>query len=92
MRGECDRQRQKGAAGLFLGAAAGEKVLLVAMVCEALARQGRLAADKWVQAVAPLVGGGGGGRATLAQAGGKLPEKLPEALQAAARWAREALE
>jgi alanyl-tRNA synthetase len=91
MRSECDRQRQKGAAGLFLGAAEGGKVMLVAMVCEKLAKQGKFAADKWVKAVAPLVGGGGGGRSTLAQAGGKSPEKLSEALQAAAHWAREAL-
>ena len=92
MRSECDRQRKKGAAGLLLGAAGEGKVMLVAMVCEGLAKQGRFTADKWVQAIAPLVGGGGGGRDTLAQAGGKLPEKLPEALEAAAQWAREALE
>jgi len=91
MRSQCDRQRRKGAAGLFLGAAEGGKVMLVAMVCEKLAKEGKFVADKWVKAVAPLVGGGGGGRSTLAQAGGKSPEKLSEALQAAAQWAREAL-
>ena len=36
-----------------------------------------------MRAVAPLVGGGGGGKGDMAQAGGKLPEKLPEALEAA---------
>ncbi|HPZ82435.1 MAG TPA: DHHA1 domain-containing protein, partial [Thermogutta sp.] len=35
---------------------------------------------KWVRTVAGVVGGGGGGRADLAQAGGKFPDKLPEAL------------
>jgi alanyl-tRNA synthetase len=33
--------------------------------------------------VAELVGGGGGGKPDLAQAGGKIPAKLPEALQIA---------
>ena len=36
-----------------------------------------------VRAAAPVVGGGGGGRDTLAQAGGKDPEKLEEALATA---------
>ena len=31
--------------------------------------------------LAPIVGGGGGGKADMAQAGGKLPEKLPEAIE-----------
>jgi len=91
LRAECDRQRQKGAAGLMIGAAADGKVVLISMVSEALAATGKLTAVEWVKAVAPIVGGGGGGRETLAQAGGKLPEKLPEALRAAAEWARKAL-
>jgi alanyl-tRNA synthetase len=37
---------------------------------------------------AEIVGGGGGGRDTMAQAGGRAPEKLPEAI-AAARLAIE---
>jgi alanyl-tRNA synthetase len=36
-----------------------------------------------VKAAAAVVGGGGGGRDTMAQAGGKDPEKLPDALAAA---------
>ena len=35
----------------------------------------------WVKAASATVGGSGGGRPDMAQAGGKLPEKLPEALQ-----------
>jgi len=91
MRAECDRQRQKGAAGLFLGAAADGKVMLVAMVSDELVATGKMAADKWIKAVAAIVGGGGGGRPTLAQAGGKNPDKLPDALTAAGKWAAEAL-
>jgi alanyl-tRNA synthetase len=36
-----------------------------------------------VRAAAQVVGGGGGGRDTMAQAGGREPDKLPEALAAA---------
>ncbi len=91
MRAECDRQRQKGAAGLFLGAASDGKVMLVAMVSDELLATGKMTADKWIKAVAGIVGGGGGGRATLAQAGGRNPDKLPDALTAAGKWAAEAL-
>jgi alanyl-tRNA synthetase len=44
-----------------------------------------------VRQVAPLIGGGGGGRAELAQAGGKNPAGLDEALREAGRLALEAL-
>jgi len=91
MRAECDRQRQKGAAGLFVGAAGDGKVMLVAMVSDELVATGKIGADKWIKAVAAIVGGGGGGRPTLAQAGGKSPEKLADALAAAGKWAGEAL-
>jgi alanyl-tRNA synthetase len=46
-----------------------------------------LSAGTWIRSAAEVVGGRGGGRADLAQAGGRHPEKLPEALAAA----REAL-
>ena len=45
-----------------------------------------------VREVAPLIGGGGGGRAELAQAGGKDAARLDEALREAARLALEALQ
>ena len=56
----------------------GDKVLMAAGVkgCEAKA-------GEWIKKVAPLLGGGGGGRADFAQAGGKEPSKLPEAKEAA---------
>ena len=40
-------------------------------------------AGKLVGSVAKLCGGGGGGRPNLAQAGGRQPERIPEALEAA---------
>ncbi|MHC4984642.1 MAG: DHHA1 domain-containing protein, partial [Planctomycetota bacterium] len=76
MRTICDTQRQKGAAAVFVGGADGEKVMLVAMVSDDLVKAGALKAGDWVKAIAPVVGGGGGGKPTLAQAGGKQPAKL----------------
>jgi alanyl-tRNA synthetase len=55
------------------------KVVLVAGLSRELVEQG-LSAGNWVREVAPVVGGGGGGKPDLAQAGGKQPEHLPEAL------------
>jgi alanyl-tRNA synthetase len=59
-----------------------KKVLLIAGLSRDLVERG-LDAVKWVKATAAVVDGGGGGRPDMAQAGGKLPEKLPEALDAA---------
>ena len=50
-----------------------------------------VSAGNWVKEVAPVVGGGGGGKPDMAQAGGKQPEKLPDALEAAKAKIREML-
>ena len=60
----------------------GGKVLLVAGVSRDLVAKG-IDAVKWVTVAAREVGGGGGGRPDLAQAGGKDASKLPEALASA---------
>jgi alanyl-tRNA synthetase len=93
LRTACDVARQRGFVAVMIGGAQPEenKVTLVAMVDEALAKSGKLKAGDWVKAVAPVVDGGGGGKPTLAQAGGKKPEKLAEALQAAAQYVQEKL-
>ena len=57
-------------------------VLLRAGVSRDLVEKGA-SAGNWVKEVAPVVGGGGGGKPDLAQAGGKDASKLPEALDAA---------
>jgi len=50
---------------------------------------GKLPAGRLIQEIAKIVGGGGGGRPDLAQAGGKNPEKLNEALAAVRPWVAE---
>ena len=68
--------------------ASGGKVALVASFSDAAIQRGLSAAEVIKQA-AELVGGGGGGRDNVAQAGGRDPDKLDDAL-AAARDAIEA--
>ena len=49
----------------------------------------RVKAGQIVKEIAPIVGGGGGGRPDFAEAGGKQPEKIDEMLQPARRsWRR----
>ncbi|MCG9994595.1 DHHA1 domain-containing protein, partial [Enterococcus faecium] len=45
-----------------------------------------LKAGDLIKAIAPKVGGGGGGRPDMAQAGGKNPAGIPDALKAAKEW------
>ncbi|MDQ7030034.1 MAG: alanine--tRNA ligase [Ardenticatenia bacterium] len=63
-----------------LGTVSDGKPLLVAAVTPDLAERG-LHAGHLAKHVAQLMGGGGGGRPTMAQAGGRDATKLPEALQ-----------
>ena len=80
-----DRLRDKlGNAAVVLGTRTEDKVLFLAMVAKALAGKG-MHAGKIVQQAAKVCGGGGGGRPDMAQAGGRVPEKLPEALAEAKR-------
>jgi alanyl-tRNA synthetase len=65
-----------------LGGAEGSKVALVVLVSKGAVERG-LSAAEIVREAAPIVGGGGGGRDDMAQAGGKDPAKLGEALAAA---------
>ncbi|WP_420454401.1 alanine--tRNA ligase [Rubrivirga sp.] len=67
------------------------KAFLAASVTDDLVAQG-VQAGKLVGALAKKVGGGGGGRPTLATAGGKNPDGLADALGAAAEEVRRLLE
>ncbi len=75
-------------AAVVLGTAVDGRVHLVAGVAPALVERG-VKAGAVVKAAAEVAGGGGGGRDTVAQAGGRHPEKLGEAI-AAGRAAIEA--
>jgi alanyl-tRNA synthetase len=70
-----------GDAAILLGAAADGRVHLVASVAPELVERG-VKAGAVVKVAAETVGGGGGGRDTMAQAGGRDPGKLDEALEA----------
>jgi alanyl-tRNA synthetase len=69
-------------AAIVLGTAADGRVHLVASVAPELVDRG-VRAGAVVSVAAQLVGGGGGGRDTMAQAGGRDPQKLDQALEAA---------
>jgi alanyl-tRNA synthetase len=91
--GLLDRLKGKLAdAVIVLGAADAEegKVHLVASAAPAAVARGAKA-DEVVKAAAGVVGGGGGGRDNLARAGGKDPDKLPDAIEEARRAIRAAL-
>jgi alanyl-tRNA synthetase len=91
MRQQVDRLRQKAASGVVvIGWPEDGKVQLIAAVTEDLTKKG-LHAGKLVGQVAKVVGGGGGGKPTMAQAGGKDPAKLPEALELARKLAEQLL-
>jgi alanyl-tRNA synthetase len=73
-----------------LGGGDGEKVALVALATPGAVEKG-LSAAELVRTAAAIVGGGGGGRDDMAQAGGRDPAKLDEALAAARALIEEKL-
>jgi len=77
------------AAAVVLATVEDGKVCLVAGVTSA--ETGRIKAGELVNSVARRVGGKGGGRADLAQAGGSDPTALDQALRAVPEWVREQL-
>ena len=65
---------------IFLASAKDGKVNLVAMATDGAVKAG-VHAGNLIKTVAPIVGGGGGGRPNMAQAGGKLPDKIGQAVE-----------
>jgi alanyl-tRNA synthetase len=90
MRHLIDQVRQKvGLSAVLLASSEGDdKVTLVAGVSKELQARGGHAGN-WIKPVAQALGGGGGGRPDLAQAGGKEPKRLPEALDVARKTITE---
>jgi alanyl-tRNA synthetase len=90
LRGLLDQLKNKLGSGLvLLGVAEGDKVSLIAGVTADLTK--RVKAGDWVNVAAAMVGGKGGGRPDMAQAGGSKPDQLPAALDAARTWITEKL-
>ncbi|HYW92025.1 MAG TPA: alanine--tRNA ligase [Gammaproteobacteria bacterium] len=90
LRNAVDQLRNKlGTAAVVLGTVRDDKVILVAGVTRDAVE--RLRADDLVNAVAGRIGGRGGGRADMAQAGGGDPAGLDRALEGVADWVRERL-
>ncbi|MFD2681376.1 alanine--tRNA ligase [Bacillus seohaeanensis] len=88
LRNMMDDLKQKLESGIIvLGTAQGEKVNVIAGVTKDLVEKG-YHAGKLIKEVASRCGGGGGGRPDMAQAGGKDPEKLDEALQFVEEWVK----
>lgn len=83
LRTMADMLRDKlGSGVVILGADTGGKASLVAAATKDLISRG-IHAGKAIKEIAQIVGGGGGGRPDMAQAGGKNPAKLKEAMEKA---------
>ena len=90
LRETLDQLKNKlGSAAVVLAAVNDDKVSLVAGVTKD--QTGKLKAGELVNMVASRVGGKGGGRPDMAQAGGNQPEHLDAALQAVPEWVRQQL-
>jgi alanyl-tRNA synthetase len=76
--------------GIMLASVTGDKVTFVSAVSDDLIARGLKAGD-WIRETAKIAGGGGGGKPNMAQAGGKDPAKLGEALEKARQHALAAL-
>lgn len=85
------RAKEDSVAVLLAAREGDEKVTLIAGISKDL-QQAKVSAGKWIGPVAKTLGGGGGGRPDMAQAGGKQPEKLPEALEVALKTIKEMID
>ena len=83
-------KNQLGEGIVVLASAKDGKVNLIVMATDAAMKQGAHAGNL-IKAIAPCVGGGGGGRPNMAQAGGKNPAGIREALAKAVEVAKEQL-
>jgi len=91
LRDTMDQLKNKlGKAVIVLSAINGEKVSLIAGVTKDMVKQ--VKAGELVNMVAEQVGGKGGGRPDMAQAGGNQPQNIEKALASVESWVREKLQ
>ena len=92
MRQLVDQIRKKTeSSAILLASSEGEgKVMLLAALSRDLVEK-KINAGPWVKEAAAVVGGGGGGKPDMAQAGGKNPSKIPDAIAKAKSWIEAAL-
>ncbi len=86
-----DLRNKLGSGVVILGAVIREKPMLIAAATPDVVQRG-VHAGNIVKALAPIIGGGGGGRPNMAQAGGRDASKLQEALQAAAHVVQQQIQ
>jgi len=85
-----DNQRQKlGSGVVVLGSVINKKVVLISTITKNLTD--RFSADEIIKKIAPVVGGGGGGRSDFAQAGGSQTDKLDDALSEGKEFVKKIL-
>ena len=77
-------KKELGSVAIILGTIEDGKVVLITSLSKDLVKKG-LHAGKIAKDIAKIVGGGGGGRADMAQAGGRFPDKIGEALNLACK-------
>ena len=84
------KKKAKSAVVVLALADGDDKATLLASVTDDLIKKGLKAGDV-VKEIAPIIDGGGGGRPQMAQAGGKRPDKIPDALTKAVEIIRQKL-
>ncbi len=90
LRDTVDHLKNKlGSAVIVLATVSGEKVSLIAGVTKD--QTGKIKAGDLIKMVAEQVGGKGGGRPDMAQAGGSKPDALPQALESVQPWVEQKL-
>jgi len=75
-----------GNSAIMLASKKDNKALVLAAVSKEAVNKG-FDAGAWLKEILPIIKGGGGGKANLAQAGGKEPEQIPKALDKALEFA-----
>ena len=81
---------EAGSAVVCLAVCTEGKPMLIAAMTDDLVKKG-LKAGELIQTIVPAIDGRGGGKPDIAQAGGKNPDGIPQALAAASDWLRQKL-